>query len=63
MRAELSSLSSSAAAMKERVATLADELHEEKDAELRSVLYEVERSLAAASRQLDRAERLARPGR
>lgn len=46
--------------MKERVAALADGLHAEKDAELRAVLYEVERSLAAASRQLDRAVRITR---
>ena len=44
--------------MKARVAALTDGLHGEKDAELLSVLYEVERSLANASRQLDRAVRL-----
>jgi len=60
VRAELSSLSSSTNSMKERVAALADGLHPEKDAEMRSILHEVERSLASAARHLDRAVRLTR---
>lgn len=44
--------------MKARVSSLAEGLHHEKDAELVAVLYEIERSLANASRQLDRAVRL-----
>ena len=46
--------------MKSRVAALADGLHNEKDAELVSVLYEIERSLVNAGRQLERAVRLAK---
>lgn len=49
--------------MKARVAALTEGLHNERDAELRAVLYEVERSLGAASRQLERAVRIARPDR
>jgi hypothetical protein len=60
VHAELSSLSSSAATMKARVAALADGLHHEKDAELLSVLYEVERSLGNVNRQLERAVRLSK---
>lgn len=58
VHAELSSLSSTASTMKARVAALTDGLHGEKDAELLSVLYEVERSLGSVGRQLDRAVRL-----
>lgn len=60
MHAELSSLSSTTSGLKARVARLTDGLHQEHDAELLAVLYEVERSLTNAHRQLDRATRLAR---
>lgn len=60
VHAELSSLSSTAATMKARVASLAEGLRLEKDAELLSVLYEVERSLGNVNRQLERAVRLAK---
>ena len=46
--------------MKARVASLAEGLRQEKDAELLSVLYEVERSLGNVGRQLERAVRLAK---
>ncbi|CAB4707390.1 unannotated protein [freshwater metagenome] len=60
VHAELSSLSSTTATMKARVASLTEGLREEKDAELLSVLYEVERSLGNVNRQLERAVRLAK---
>jgi hypothetical protein len=60
VNAELSSLSSTVAALKARVAGLAEGLHHERDAELLSVLYEAERSLAGATRHLERAVRLTR---
>jgi hypothetical protein len=60
VHAELSSLSSTTANMKARVASLAEGLRQEKDAELLSVLYEVERSLGNVNRQLERAVRLAK---
>ena len=60
VHAELSSLSSTTATMKARVASLTEGLREETDAELLSVLYEVERSLGNVNRQLERAVRLAK---
>jgi len=63
MHPELSSLSSSVGTLKARVGALTDGLHAERDAELLAVLYEVERSLGSAARQLDRAVKITRPGR
>ena len=60
VHAELSSLSSTTATTTARVASLTEGLREEKDAELLSVLYEVERSLGNVNRQLERAVRLAK---
>ena len=58
VHAELSSMSSTTATMKARVAALADGLHGEKDADLLAVLHEAERALGSAARQLERAVRL-----
>jgi hypothetical protein len=60
MYAELSSLTSTVAGAKERVTRLADGVHDERDAELRAALYEIERALGSVQRQLERATRLAR---
>jgi hypothetical protein len=62
MHAELSSLTSTVAATRDRVTRLADQLSAERDADLQSALFEVERTLGSVARQLDRATRLARQG-
>ena len=46
--------------MRTRITRLADGLHPERDAELATLLVEVERTLGSVTRQLDRAARLTR---
>jgi hypothetical protein len=60
LTAELSSLSVAADALRDRVGSLTGNLVGANHENVVLVLYEVERALVSASRQLARAERLSR---
>jgi ElaB/YqjD/DUF883 family membrane-anchored ribosome-binding protein len=59
LQAELSSISSTADSIRQRVADLAISSTARANEELQSVLFEAERSLASAERHLARARRMA----